>query len=1256
MSSMPAEIAIPAELPIAVRADEIAAAIRDHPVVVVAGETGSGKTTQLPKICLSIGRGRERRIAHTQPRRLAARSVADRIADELGTPPGDLVGSRVRFGDRTSPRTRVVVMTDGILLAEISRDRLLRRYDTVIIDEAHERSLTIDFLLGYLAEILPRRPDLRTIVTSATIDPQRFADHFSTVVGEVPVIEVSGRMYPVQVRYRPYGPGHDPTDDERDQTTAVLDAVDELADEPPGDVLVFLSGEREIRDTADALREHVSPTTQILPLYARLSTAEQHQVFAPHGGRRIVLATNIAETSLTVPGIRYVVDAGTARISRYSMRTKVQRLPIEPVSQASADQRTGRCGRVADGVCVRLYTHEDYLARPRFTDPEILRTNLAAVILAMADLGLGDLEAFPFLDPPDRRNLRDGLALLDELGALRRPDPPEDRAPDHGVELTAIGRRLARLPVDPRLGRMVLEADRLECVQEVLVIAAALSIQDPRERPVEMRDEATAAHGRFADPASDLIAYLNLWAYLQQQQRALSGSAFRRMCRAEYLHFLRVREWQDLVTQLRQACRDLDIEVPARPDLRADGGQRAHPDHVHQALLAGLLSHIGVWQEERRDYLGARNARFAISPGSVLLAKPPRWVMAGELVETTRVWARDVARIDPSWVESVAPSHLLRRTHSEPRWDARRASVVATEKVTLYGIPVVAARTVGYGRIDPHLARALFIRHALVEGDWPARHRFLADNRARMAQIADVEERTRRRDVLIDDDGLYALYDDRIPAHVVSGRHFDSWWNKRRQHDPDLLTFTREQLTRSGGTSADDDAFPDVWSLADLRLDVEYRFEPGNADDGVTVRVPLSLLNRLDPDALGWHVPGYRPELVTALIRSLPKALRRSFVPAPDYAAAVLERLGRPVGSLTEAVASALTSFGGPVVRADDLDLANVPAHLRVRVVVVDDTGGPVAESRDPADLQARLAPRTRAALAAQNPDIERYGLTTWSVGTIPLTIEVERPEGRATGYPALVDDGTAVSLRVLDTAQEQHRAMPRGVRRLLLSDCPSPVRAVVRRLDAATKLALGHNPYDSVASLLDDAAAAAVDALVASHGGIPWDEASYQRLRTQVRAHLEDTTHEVVRHAGEALGVAHEVTLRIAALPGESSLREDLEVHLEGLVHRGFVAAVGLARLPDLVRYLHGMRRRLDVAPTDPSRDAQRMEQVHRVEDDYLAVVDALPPARRADPDVQDVRWLLEELRISVFAQQLGTPRPVSAKRIRIALATLRP
>ena len=839
---------------------------------MVAGETGSGKTTQLPKICLEMGRGVRGMIGHTQPRRLAARTVAQRIADELGGPLGDVVGYTIRFNDQVSDRTLVKLMTDGILLAEIQRDRRLMRYDTLIIDEAHERSLNVDFLLGYLHELLPRRPDLKVIVTSATIEPRRFADHF----GGAPIVEVSGRTYPVEVRYRPLevpvssGVQDNPDDPDgeimrteaRDEVEAIVDAIHELESEPAGDVLVFLSGEREIRDTAEALSD--LKHTEVLPLYARLPTAEQQKVFAPHVGRRVVLATNVAETSLTVPGIRYVVDPGSARISRYSRRLKVQRLPIEPISQASAQQRAGRCGRVAPGVCIRLYSEQDYETRPRYTDPEILRTNLAAVLLQMAALELGDVEEFPFLDPPDRRSVRDGVQLLQELGAFDT----------HG-EITDVGRRLARLPVDPRLARMIVAADGEACVREMLVIAAALTIPDPRERPADREEAARRSHARFADERSDFMSYINLWRYLREQRNKLSGNAFRRMCRDEFLHYLRIREWQDLVGQLRGIARDLGIVESDEP---------ADEARVHAALLAGLLSHAGMRREDANEFLGARNSRFVLAPGSTLSKRPPRWVVVAELVETSRLFGRTAARIQPEMIERVA-GDLVQRSYSEPHWDAKRGEVMAYERVTLYGLPLVARRRVGYAHIEPAVARELFIRHALVEEDWQTRHHFFRDNARLRAELEELEDRARRRDLLASDDDVYALYDSRIPAEAVSARHFDAWWHKQRHATPELLTFRRDDLLR--GDDADTER-PDSWRAGDLTLPLSYRFDPGAANDGVTVHVPIDVLARLGGDEFAWQVPALREELVTALIRSLPKDLRRNFVPAPDTARTVL--------------------------------------------------------------------------------------------------------------------------------------------------------------------------------------------------------------------------------------------------------------------------------------------------------------------------------------------------------------------------------
>src|SRR5690242_1162849 len=975
-------VTYPAELPVSQRKDEIAQVIRDHQVVVIAGETGSGKTTQIPKICLELGRGVDGQIGHTQPRRLAARTVAERIAEELGSPLGETVGYQVRFTDVSARDTLVKLMTDGILLNELARDRDLRRYDTLIIDEAHERSLNIDFILGYLRQLLPRRPDLKVIITSATIDPERFAAAF----GGAPIVEVSGRTYPVETRYRP-------ADEDADQGQAISDAIDELSAEGPGDILVFLSGEREIRDTADLLsgRERLD----VLPLYSRLAAAEQHRVFerrpASSLARRVVLATNVAETSLTVPGIKYVVDPGTARISRYSRGTKVQRLPIEPISQASANQRKGRCGRTSDGICVRLYSQEDFESRPEFTDPEILRTNLASVILQMAAIGLGDIPRFPFIDPPDARNIADGLALLAELNAFKNG------------RITGLGRRLARLPVDPRIGRMILEADRNGCVREVLIIAAALSIQDPRERPVEAQQAADDKHRRFADPDSDFVTFLNLWEYLAEQQRELSSSAFRRLCRAEFLNYLRVREWQDLQGQLQRLAGDLGVTVSSSSDERT---------RLHLSLLAGLLSQIGMKAETaqapsgtpgrrpRAEYLGARSARFAIFPGSALTrsraggsggvgppakAAPPDWIVAAELVETSRLWARTVARIEPEWVEPLA-RHLVRHSYSEPHWEKKRGGAVALEKVTLYGVPLVTDRKVPYGRIDPAAARELFIRHALVEGDWQTSHRFFAENRQLLAEAEEVEHRARRRGLVAGEDDLFAFYDARIPAEVVSAQHFDTWWKQARRADPGLLTFTARDLLSEDAAGVSADAYPDVWTSETPGLPpapLSYAFEPGSDTDGVTADIPLSRLNQVNAAEFSWQVPGLRTELVTEMIRSLPKALRRDLVPAPDVAREVVARLGLPSGDLRDAVARELRSLRGVNVPRDAWDLGKLPRHLRITVRVTD--GDRVlAEGKDVAELQRELRPRLRDVLSRAAAGITRKGLTSWNFGALP--------------------------------------------------------------------------------------------------------------------------------------------------------------------------------------------------------------------------------------------------------------------------------
>jgi ATP-dependent helicase HrpA len=1246
---MPA-IIYPPELPVSQRKDEIARAIKENQVVIIAGETGSGKTTQIPKICLELGRGVAGQIGHTQPRRLAARTVAERIAEELGSPLGETVGYQVRFTDVSADDTLIKLMTDGILLTELARDRTLSRYDTLIIDEAHERSLNIDFILGYLRQLLPERPNLKVIITSATIDPERFAAAF----GGAPVLEVSGRTYPVEVRYRPMEPVAGGED--ADQGQAISDAIDELSAEGPGDILVFLSGEREIRDTADLLAGR--DRLEVLPLYSRLSAAEQYRVFerrqASSFTRRVVLATNVAETSLTVPGIHYVIDPGTARISRYSRGTKVQRLPIEPISQASANQRKGRCGRTADGICIRLYSQADFESRPEFTEPEILRTNLASVILQMAAIGLGDVPKFPFIDPPDARNIADGLTLLAELNAFK------------DGRITGLGRKLARLPVDPRIGRMILAADRNGCVREVLIIAAALSIQDPRERPVDAQQAADVKHRRFADPdsGSDFSTYLNLWDYLAERQRELSSSAFRRLCRADYLNYLRVREWQDLQGQLQRLAGDLGVAVDSSSNERTV---------VHLSLLAGLLSQIGMLYQPgraepvrpaasatsgrrpRAEYLGARNARFAIFPGSSLARQTPDWIVAAELVETSRLWARTVASIEPEWIEPLA-QHLVRRSYSEPHWERKRGSAVALEKVTLYGVPIVVDRKVNYGRIDAAAARELFIRHALVEGDWQTTHRFFAENRRLLAEAAELEHRVRRRGLVVGEDELFAFYDARIPADVVSAAHFDTWWKQARRSDPDLLTFQPADLLSEDAAQVSTDSYPDIWTSQSAGLDalpLSYAFEPGSETDGVTVDIPLSRLNQVNAAEFSWQVPGRRTELVTEMIRSLPKSLRRDLVPAPDLAREVVARLGSPSGDLRDAVARELRSLRGVTVPRDAWDLSRLPPHLRITVRVTD--GDRVlAEGKDVAELQRELRPRLRAVLSQAAAGLTRSGLTSWNFGALPAVFR----EGTVVAYPALADAGTMVDVRLFETKAAARAAMWAGTRRLILLGAPSPVKSIADRLSTPAKLALSHNPHGSVAAMFADCVNCATDYLMAQAGGPARDREGFERLSAAVRSGLHEVTADVVAHVESALRHAHAVQARLDDSRADvvQPAVADMRAQLSGLIYPGFVTATGYRRLPQLTRYLRGIERRLDKLPENPARDAASMAVAQRVEQAYRQAVADLPPARRDDPDVTEIRWMLEELRVSLFAQTLGTLAPVSENRILSALTRLRP
>jgi ATP-dependent helicase HrpA len=1238
----------PEGLPIVDRRDDLLAAIDGHQVVVVAGETGSGKSTQLPKLCLELGRGVRGMIGHTQPRRLAARAVAERVASELGSEVGGAVGYTVRFTDEVGEGTYVKVMTDGILLAELQRDRMLTAYDTIIVDEAHERSLNIDFLLGYLTRLLPQRPDLKLVITSATIDTERFADHF-----DAPVVEVSGRSFPVEVRYRPFGQARG---DDRDQVQATLDAIDELASEGSGDVLVFCSGEREIRDTADALRRRDLPRTEVLPLYARLSIAEQHKVFASHPGRRIVLATNVAETSLTVPGIRYVVDPGTARISRYNRRTKVQRLPIEPISQASAAQRAGRCGRVAPGICIRLYAEDAHDSRPEFTDPEILRTNLASVILQMAAAGLGDVAGFPFVDPPDARAVADGVALLVELGAVADPDGERPtrrgrrgrggrRSPreEAGLELTTIGRRLARLPVDPRLGRMVLAAEEHGCVREVLVIAAALSIIDPRERPNPSTApgaaaQAAEAHARFDHPQSDLLSLLALWDHLRTEQRERSSSAFRRMCRAEHLSWLRVREWQDVHRQLRRVAQSLGVTADRSP---------ADPDAVHQALLAGLLSQVGMWDPERQDYEGARGARFTIARGSSLGKARPRWVMAAELVETDRLRARRVAAIDPRWLER-AGAHLVRRTHGEPWWDRARGTAMVEERVTLVGLPVAQHR-VPLGRVDPDHARTLLISHALVEGDWDGDHPFRARNADAVAAVEALEDKARHRDLLIDDDAIAELYDARLPEHVTTVRHLERWLRDHRQADPGPLDLTAEDLLDRRVERPDPADFPDTWPAGPhgppLRL--VYRFEPGHELDGVTAEVPLDVLGGFDGAGLDWQVPGHRHELVTTLVRALPKAVRRGLVPVPDRVREVLERVGPADGPLLEVLPLALSRLTGNPVPVGALDLGSVPDHLLVTYAAVDASGRRLAWSKDLAALAEHLAPRIRAAVAGAAPGLERTGLTAWPGGELPRRVETDLGGRPVVAHPALVDEGSTVGVRLLEDPEAQAAAMRAGTRRLLLLGLRAEIRDLRRSLLDATKLALAGSG-GSVAELLAGVATATVDDLVERHGGPAWDEDGWAALQGAVRSGFAAAAASLAATAARVASEAAALDRRLEAVraaPLQPAVA-DMRAQLARLVGPGFVTAAGARRLRHVERHVAGIAHRLDKLPGDVARDARRMAQVHALEDAYA-------PLRAHDPS-GEVAWMLEELRVSLFAQHLGTDGPISDQRVVAALRRL--
>lgn len=1235
------EITFPQQLPVSQLKDKIAQAICENQVVIVAGETGSGKTTQLPKICMELGRGQKGLIGHTQPRRIAARSVAERIASELDTELGQTIGFRVRFADKLNDNSLVKLMTDGILLAEIAHDPFLNRYDTIIIDEAHERSLNIDFLLGYLKRLLPKRPDLKIIVTSATIDTTRFSEHFNNA----PVIEVSGRTFPVEVRYH-----LDEHNSDKDQLQSIFDAVDELVAEGPGDILIFMNGEREIRDTSDALAKRKLANTDILPLYARLSYAEQSKIFKSSHKRRIVLATNVAETSLTVPGIRYVIDPGTARISRYSYRTKVQRLPIEKVSQASANQRKGRCGRVAEGICIRLYSEADFDARSPFTDPEILRTNLASVILQMVSLGLGNIEAFPFIQPPDSRNINDGIRLLEEIGALSKEHANGKNEGNAQLSLSTIGKQISTLPIDPRLARMVIEAKDNGALKQLLIITAALSIQDPRERPLEAQQKSDQAHQRFVDKTSDFITFVNLWEHLQEQQKLLSNSRFRKMCREQFLNYMRVREWQDLYAQLEQVLKEQGIETH---------DNEANWDNVHQSILSGLLSHIG-FKENNNEFAGARNSKFFVFPGSALSKKPPKWLMVSELVETSRLFGRVAAKIDPAWIEPLA-GNLVKKSHSEPHFEKKQGRVVAFEQVSLFGVVIVTKRKVDYAPIKPIEAREIFIRQGLVEGELAIKHKFYRQNLKLVEQVEELEHKSRRRDILIDEEDLFGFYDEKLPQHICSEALLTSWWRKTEKKTPTLLDFDLEQLIRDDATRVSKNDFPDKWQQGNLTFKLSYHFEPGDEDDGVSVHIPIELLNQVTSADFDWQVSGLREEKVIALIKSLPKSIRRNFVPAPNYATACIDAMPVMQGTLIDAMAKQLLRMSGVRIDKESWDLAQLTPHLLINFKVEQGVGRKtklIKQGRDLAQLQAQLSGQVSKSLVkVADEGIEKQGLTQWDFGKLPTSYTSKRGQFEVKAYPALVKAKESVEIKLFDDPAQAKATHAVGLRELLRLNVPSPIAHMQRTLPNKAKLGLYYHGFGQVNVLIDDIIAAAVDAIVAKSGIETTDEHSFNKLRDVVRTELADCVVDIAQKVETSLSLLNGINKK---LKGKVSLdmvmaHGDIKAQLEGLIFKGFASELGSERLDDLPRYLKAIERRLEKLPVDPNKDRVVTIGISNVVKEYQALLNKIPKNSQIPQGLKEARWMIEELRVSMFAQTLGTKFPVSEKRVKQQLALIK-
>lgn len=1288
-------------LPVSGKRDEIARAIAAHPVVIVCGETGSGKTTQLPKICLALGRGLGAGgaglIGHTQPRRLAASSTGRRIAEELGTPFGEVVGYKVRFTDNLAPGASVKLMTDGILLAETQTDPLLKAYDTLIIDEAHERSLNIDFLLGYLRQILPRRPDLKLIVTSATIDAERFARHFGSDERPAPVIEVSGRLYPVEVRYRPIADdrpaavrhaegassGRDRAksarEAERDLMDGIVDAVDELCREGPGDVLVFLPGEREIRDAAEALRKHHPPHTEILPLFARLSAAEQERVFKASNARRIVLATNVAETSLTVPGIRYVVDTGLARVKRYSYRNKVEQLQIEPISQAAANQRAGRCGRVADGICIRLYEESDFAGRARFTDPEILRSSLASVILRMKSLHLSAIESFPFIEPPPGRAIADGYQLLNELGAV-----------DDDNALTPLGRELARLPLDPRVGRMILAARDQQALREVLVIASALSVQDPRERPVDAQEQADQAHRRFADERSEFLQWLRIWAWFEEAvAHKKSNRQLVDACRQHFLSHLRLREWRDVHSQLLTVVREHGWRLN-----EAD----ATFEQIHLSLLTGLLGNIGFKAEDEPHYLGARGIKFHLWPGSALVKKAGRWVMAAELVETSRLYARCIAKIEPEWIERIG-AHLLKKSLSEPHWEKRPAQVAAFERATLYGLTIYHRRRVAFGRQDPARARELFIRGALVDGEFDTKLAFFAHNRKLLADIEQLEHKSRRQDVLVDDELIHAFYDQAIPAGIHTGAAFERWYRDEvsKSGQPEdklrLLYLSRDDLMRHEAAGVTTELFPKRVTMAGVEMALAYHFEPGSPRDGVTLAVPLFALNQVDARRAEWLVPGMLREKAHLLLKSLPQKLRRHCVPLPEYAAGFVERAGRErfgAGGLVDALIADVREQTQVATKTSDFKLETLPAHLFMNFKVIDEHGRQLAMGRNLAQLRAELgaqaqqhfqkiaaaatlAPAGEPAAAAAGASGARARrvplgappraaepaaqagaaagatalyehLTTWNFGKLPELLEIRRRGETLFGYPALVDRGTHCDVEVFDSPDEAARIHRAGLRRLFALQLKEPIKYLEKNLPGLREMAMQYMSLGTQDELRDQLIATALDRACLQEP-LPADDASFHARRDEGRSRLNLLAQEIARLVGQILAEYAGLAKKLAQAKPFPAAHADMQGQLAALVGKRFVVDTPYAQLAHFPRYLKGIALRIDKLKADPARDARQAAELQPLAQHYQRSV-----AQRggvADARLAEFRWLLEELRISLFAQELRTPMPVSVKRL---------